>query len=79
MYSINFFFPFGCPWGGGGRGGGCPSPGACWAYPKAGPDSNKSTIEWGNHDMVIETRGLNIGDSSMRGQNSDGFFLWKNN
>ena len=32
MYSINFFFPNWLPWG-----GGCPSPGACWAYPRAGP------------------------------------------
>jgi hypothetical protein len=39
----------------------------------------KAPLNGGNHDIVIETRGLNIGDSSMRGQNSDGFFLWKNN
>ena len=32
MYSINFFFPIGCL-----GVGGCPSPGACWAYPRAGP------------------------------------------
>ena len=32
MYSINFFFPIGCP-----GVGGCPNPGACWAYPRAGP------------------------------------------
>jgi hypothetical protein len=31
MYSIIFFFPFGCP-----EVGGCSSPGACWAYPRAG-------------------------------------------
>jgi hypothetical protein len=31
---IIFFF-FGCP-----MEGGCPSPGACWAYPKAGPEAS---------------------------------------
>ena len=33
MYSIIFiFFSIGCP-----GVGGCPSPRACWAYPRAGP------------------------------------------
>jgi hypothetical protein len=33
MYNIIYFFPIGCL-----GVGGCPSPRACWAYPKAGPD-----------------------------------------
>jgi hypothetical protein len=46
MYSINFFFPIGCP-----GVGGCPSPGACWAYPRAGPDPYHPTK---NRDGVIQ-------------------------
>ena len=35
IYTYNiFFFPIGCT-----GVGGCPSPRACWAYPRAGPDS----------------------------------------
>ena len=36
MYNIIFFFfPHWLPWGEGLRGGGCPYPGAWWAYPEA--------------------------------------------
>ena len=36
MHMYNFFFFYlGCP-----KVGGCPSPGACWAYPRAGPDNH---------------------------------------
>ena len=41
MYSIIFFFPFGCPWV-----GGCPSPRACWAYPRAGLDNRHKVLLW---------------------------------
>ena len=50
MYSIIFFFPpFGCP-----RVGGCPSPGACWAYPRASPEFAPS-----NFALVADQEDLN--------------------
>ena len=40
-------------------------------------DMNRSAFEWWNHGMVIGNRRANIGDSSVKGQNSGGCFLWE--
>ena len=58
MYSINFFSPFWLP-----QEGGCPSPGACWAYPRTGL-------------VYIEQYILSIKENIM-GQDSNGMFNYR--
>ena len=50
IYSVNFFFPFWLP-----SEGGCPSPGACWAYPRAGSDEDTT-----NNNNVYIYKGMQI-------------------
>ena len=64
MYMYNFFFLIGCP-----GVGGCPSPGACWAYPRVGPVFHSRLLLFYGVTMLVPLL-LHPTRSSLHAQNT---------